>query len=182
MNYDDTSAPYPVFDGTQPCADVDPESFHLDLGQQVDAAKRICNGDPKAGKAPCPFLDPCLQYALHHSVSGVWGATSDQERRAMRRKLRIVAEPLSFGTGPTNSSTAKRMAGRGTPVSVIAAHLGVTAEAVHRILRGADANRAQREPGGIAPRSTCEDCGASMRRSSLGRHRSRCVGREDVAS
>jgi hypothetical protein len=71
-----TTAEYPAYDGSQVCATVDPEEFHPELGERTDAAKRICKGDPDRGTAPCVFLDPCLQYALHHRVSGVWGGTS----------------------------------------------------------------------------------------------------------
>lgn len=171
------SAPYPQFDGSQPCTSVDPESFHPDLGQNADAAKRICKGDPATGKPPCLFLDPCLQYALHHSVSGIWAGTSGQERRTMRSRLHITAEPLSFGTGPNNASTVKRMAGRGTPVTTIAAHVGITEEAVHRILRVAGLRSPEpRGSKGVQQRASCEACGAEMLRSSLGRHRrERCT-------
>src|SRR5690349_464224 len=131
------TAEYPDYDGTQPCATVDPESFHPELGQRTEAAKSICRGGVLGYPAPCPFLEPCLAYALHHQVSGVWGATSAEERRKMRRRLGIAAEPLSFGVGPTNATTARRMAARGTPVPTIAAHLGLTPEAVYRILRDA---------------------------------------------
>jgi hypothetical protein len=116
-------------------------------------------------------------------VEGVWGGTTKEERRRLRAKLRIVAEPLSFGTGPTNASTAKRMAKRGTPVATIAAHIGVTTEAVYRILRDAKVSIPEaRGKRGIAERSTCGGCGTTMLRSSLGRHRREvCRAREDVA-
>lgn len=173
--------PYPNFDGTQVCAQLDPEIFHPELGERTDAAKLICKGDESGYRPPCPFRDPCLQYALHHQVSGVWGGTSGQERRYMRQRLGIVAQPLSFGTGPTNATTVKRMAGRGTSVAHIAEHLGVTSEAVHRILRSG-----RSEPPGTLDekgRMACVDCGRRMKPESIRKHkRVHCAAREQVAS
>jgi hypothetical protein len=175
-----TAADYPEFDGTQVCATVDPEEFHPEQGERIDAAKRICKGDPDRGIAPCAFLNPCLQYALHHSVSGVWGGTSGLERQNLRRKLHIVAQPLSFGTGPTNVTTAKRMASRGTPVVRIAEHLQITQEAVQRILR-----QGRAEPAGTLDahgRKACPDCGRRMKPDSMRKHkRDYCAAREAVA-
>ena len=149
---------------------------HDDSAARIDEAKAVCDG--------CPFIEPCLDYALHNMVDGVWGQTTPRERRAIRAMRGIKADALSFGTGPTNTTTAKRMATRGTPVTTIAAHLGVTAEAVYRILR--DARVPSPEPRGskgVVPVTDCPDCGTQMRRSSLGRHRREvCRGRGQVAS
>ena len=160
----------------RPGIDTDLFFPHPDSAARIAEAKAVCAG--------CPFSGPCLDYALRNMVQGVWSATTEEERRAIRRKRGIVGEPLSFGTGPTNTTTAKRMATRGTPVATIAAHLGVTAEAVYRILR--DARVPSPEPRGskgVVPVTDCPDCGTQMRRSSLGRHRREvCRGRGQVAS
>ena len=73
------------------CLHTDPELVFPDgttgsaLGQ-VDAAKRICQ--------TCPVRRPCLAWALGHGVaSGVWGGTTEEERRAIRR----AAVPLRKG-------------------------------------------------------------------------------------
>ncbi|NKE59699.1 WhiB family transcriptional regulator [Lentzea sp. PSKA42] len=67
------------FGGRPACADEDPELFFPESGQvaQISKAKSVC--------ASCPILTACLSYALHHGVQGVWGGTSEEERRAMRR-------------------------------------------------------------------------------------------------
>ncbi|MGP7998331.1 MAG: WhiB family transcriptional regulator [Streptosporangiaceae bacterium] len=40
-------------------------------------AKAICHA--------CPVREPCLAWALSHGISsGVWGGTTDEERRAIR--------------------------------------------------------------------------------------------------
>lgn len=66
--------------GSHPaCADDDPELFFPEDGQveQISAAKSVC--------AACPIRAACLSYALRHGVQGVWGGTTEDERRAMRR-------------------------------------------------------------------------------------------------
>jgi WhiB family transcriptional regulator, redox-sensing transcriptional regulator len=45
---------------------------------QVEAARRVCQR--------CPVLTPCLRWALDiGQVSGIWGGTTEEERRALRR-------------------------------------------------------------------------------------------------
>jgi WhiB family transcriptional regulator, redox-sensing transcriptional regulator len=45
---------------------------------QIDEAKRICRA--------CPAQAACLAWAIDHGVtSGVWGGTTEEERRALRR-------------------------------------------------------------------------------------------------
>ena len=46
----------------------------------------VCNGDMTT--PPCPVRRECLAYALQNSqLQGVWGGTSDTERRALRRRV-----------------------------------------------------------------------------------------------
>lgn len=64
------------------CLHADPELFFpiASMGpalDQIEEAKRIC--------AACPVRRPCLAWALEQGiVSGIWGGTSEAERRAMR--------------------------------------------------------------------------------------------------
>ena len=45
---------------------------------QIDEAKRICRA--------CPAQAACLAWATDHGVtSGVWGGTTEEERRVLRR-------------------------------------------------------------------------------------------------
>lgn len=45
----------------------------------IEKAKAIC--------AVCPVIDDCLQYALEtNQRSGIWGGTSEKERKSLRRK------------------------------------------------------------------------------------------------
>lgn len=65
------------------CRDTSPELFFPigTTGQavdQIEAAKMVCMG--------CPARIPCLKFALGtNQDSGVWGATSEEDRRHLRR-------------------------------------------------------------------------------------------------
>jgi WhiB family transcriptional regulator, redox-sensing transcriptional regulator len=44
----------------------------------IEAARRVCQG--------CPVAAPCLRWALElGQVSGIWGGTTEEERRTLRR-------------------------------------------------------------------------------------------------
>jgi len=65
------------------CRDTDPDLF-FPVGTtgyalvQIDKAKQVCG--------ECPVAEPCLQYALDtNQDSGIWGGTSEEERRVIRR-------------------------------------------------------------------------------------------------
>lgn len=81
-----SAPPYPRFDGSQPCRDVDPESFFPKTPQDSlkasKAAARVCAG--------CPFLDACREYAIAHDVQGFWGGLTEQERREERKRRGIT--------------------------------------------------------------------------------------------
>jgi WhiB family redox-sensing transcriptional regulator len=64
------------------CRDLAPGVFFPSDGVGVDRARRICND--------CPVKAPCLEYALENRIDhGVWGATSERERRRILRSRRI---------------------------------------------------------------------------------------------
>ncbi len=65
------------------CRDTDPDLF-FPVGttgsalDQIDAAKAVCG--------QCEARDDCLEFALAtNQESGVWGATSEEERRKLRK-------------------------------------------------------------------------------------------------
>jgi WhiB family redox-sensing transcriptional regulator len=63
------------------CREVPPAVFFPNDGVGVDAARRIC--------ADCPVKAPCLEYALVNRIDhGVWGGTSERERRRILRARR----------------------------------------------------------------------------------------------
>lgn len=60
------------------CAQTDPEAFFPEKGGSSRQAKAICRR--------CEVRRECLSYALEHDIRfGIWGATSERERRTMRR-------------------------------------------------------------------------------------------------
>ncbi|MFD5074107.1 WhiB family transcriptional regulator [Streptomyces sp. NPDC058371] len=67
------------------CRSVDPDLF-FPVGTtgpallQIQEAKAVCRG--------CPVRDACLQWALDTGQTiGVWGGTSENERRALKRRM-----------------------------------------------------------------------------------------------
>ena len=66
------------------CREVHPAVFFPSDGVGVDAARRIC--------IDCPVKAPCLEYALRNRIDhGVWGGTSERERRRILRQRRMTA-------------------------------------------------------------------------------------------
>jgi WhiB family redox-sensing transcriptional regulator len=66
------------------CRDTSPELF-FPVGttgpalQQISEARAVC--------AQCPVSDECLEYALAtNQDSGIWGGTSEEDRRVLRRQ------------------------------------------------------------------------------------------------
>ena len=56
--------------------------FSLDP-DETEEARRVC--------ARCPVVEPCLAEAIEdRSLVGMWGGTTEDERRAMRRKRRAA--------------------------------------------------------------------------------------------
>jgi hypothetical protein len=60
------------------CAGVDPELFFPGRGESAEDAKAVCRA--------CPVRVECLEYALvTNQTLGVWGGTSERQRRRLRR-------------------------------------------------------------------------------------------------
>jgi WhiB family transcriptional regulator, redox-sensing transcriptional regulator len=66
------------------CRDTDPDLFFPvgTTGQalvQIERAREVCN--------ECPVKTDCLEFALEtNQDSGIWGGTSEEERRKIRRE------------------------------------------------------------------------------------------------
>ncbi|MCX0241838.1 WhiB family transcriptional regulator [Streptomyces drozdowiczii] len=67
------------------CREEDPELF-FPIGNtgpallQIEEAKAVC-------RRRCPVMEQCLQWALESGpVDGVWGGTSEDERRSIKRR------------------------------------------------------------------------------------------------
>jgi len=72
------------------CRTVGTDLFFPEVGHEEQYA------DAKAVCAICPVKDPCLQAALDGNEYGVWGGTSEAERRQIRAQ------------DPTNSKPRQR--------------------------------------------------------------------------
>jgi WhiB family transcriptional regulator, redox-sensing transcriptional regulator len=65
------------------CLRLDPELFFPVSTSgasltEIEAARRVCQD--------CPVLTACLRWALDlGQVHGIWGGTTEEERRALRR-------------------------------------------------------------------------------------------------
>ena len=61
------------------CAQTDPEAFFPEKGFSTREAKAVCMS--------CEVRAECLEYALVNDESfGVWGGTSERERRKLKRR------------------------------------------------------------------------------------------------
>lgn len=88
------------------CRGSDPDLFFPEKDQQaqvqVEEAKAVCS--------TCPVRAPCLEYALTaREKQGVWGGTSDNDRRAIRRQ-RKEAELERARAAAEAEEAAKRKA------------------------------------------------------------------------
>lgn len=79
------------------CLHADPELFFPvstagPAMDQINEAKRICMG--------CPVREPCRAWALDVGVpSGIWGGTTEDERRAIGRAAARRRHPASQAAG-----------------------------------------------------------------------------------
>ena len=71
------------------CRGVAPTAFFPSDGVGVERAQRVCEN--------CPVRMECLEYALEHRIEhGVWGGTSERERRRIARRRRQPGDIASF--------------------------------------------------------------------------------------
>lgn len=74
------------------CTGLDPDMFFSEQGSNVALARAICAG--------CLVEEPCLEWGLHHEDKGIWGGTTPQERRVLRKQRGIVLDPGDDFGGP----------------------------------------------------------------------------------
>lgn len=96
MNFQDIGylKDFPSFvdEGAPLCSEIDPEMFFpLDAFEgSLKTVEYYANEkEAKAICAQCPYKMQCLTYALERSdIQGIWGATTQMDRRRMMRRLR----------------------------------------------------------------------------------------------
>lgn len=63
------------------CQGVDPNLFFPETDRDAEEIKKICRD--------CPVRRDCLDFAIAtRQDTGVWGGTTEQERRRLRRRRR----------------------------------------------------------------------------------------------
>lgn len=65
----------PDFRDAALCGQVDPDLFFPEHGGNTKAARELCGS--------CPCAVECLTWALKHETPGIWGGTSELERKRM---------------------------------------------------------------------------------------------------
>lgn len=73
--------------GTPNCATADPEAFFPERGEDqwsIRAAKRICNA--------CIYAAPCREWAIKNREIGIWGGTTEFDRKRIRRMRKAVRD------------------------------------------------------------------------------------------
>jgi WhiB family redox-sensing transcriptional regulator len=80
---------YPDFlEGTPPCSGADPDAYFPEKGnsgsttREIQMAKSICK--------TCPYQSQCLDWAINNHELGIWGGTTERERRSIRRSRRVA--------------------------------------------------------------------------------------------
>ena len=75
------------------CRGANPGEFFPSEGAGVAAAQRVC--------ATCPVAVECLEYAMVNRIEqGVWGGTSERQRRDLRRRVRRQSRTIAESCEP----------------------------------------------------------------------------------
>jgi WhiB family redox-sensing transcriptional regulator len=125
-----TAPDFPHFDDVSACATVDPEVFFPANGQSAEPAKRVC--------APCVNRDACLTWALTWPEGhGVWGGSTEDERRALRR-VRGLPQPSRVRSARQTdradlAERVRRLTADGVSAEVIAEVTGMSVRHVVRV-------------------------------------------------
>lgn len=78
--------PVPAWHRDALCAQIDPELFFPLSEAESQTAREVCQS--------CPVVSECLEWALSQSniEYGVWGGTTERERRAIRRQHGLLLD------------------------------------------------------------------------------------------
>lgn len=90
----------PSFWAAGACRELPPEWFHPGRGESTRDAKAVC--------ATCPVRPECFEWAVTRPEKfGIWGGTSERERRRIRRDRGLVdpADPDSLIIEPEEEPT-----------------------------------------------------------------------------
>lgn len=108
------------------CRGVDPDLFFPERGESTREAKEICG--------ICPVRRVCLEHALTHGERhGIWGGTSERERRSLRRS-RPSHDVTRRMLTSTQIERMRHLARDGATAAELAATFGVSRRTVHRYI------------------------------------------------
>lgn len=86
---------WPAWQFHAACLGSDPDLFFPERGESTKEAKAIC--------ATCPVKAECMEYATSGVEKfGIWGGTSERERRAKRKGMPMPKPKPSAGTHGTD--------------------------------------------------------------------------------
>lgn len=120
--------PYPPYDGTQPCRDLDPELFFPVTSRESYYHPQQTK--PACGE--CPFLSECRDYAISYGVAGFWGGMSEVERTRERARLGIAPIPVRLSETHLVWDRLSELDDGTTNAAVLAVHAGCSAATVQR--------------------------------------------------
>lgn len=65
------------------CTNADPELFFpiAKADPSIPQAIAVCRS--------CPFTSRCLEWALENNEIGIWGGTTDDQRLALRKRVKL---------------------------------------------------------------------------------------------
>lgn len=82
-DFADHLPPRPAWMADALCREYPKVNFYPTSGESPQPALRVCRS--------CRVQEECLAYALDNGERGVWGGTTQRERRRMRKRARNVA-------------------------------------------------------------------------------------------
>ena len=155
------------------CRGMDPNIFMPEPGDSTAEIKEICNGkmvkrfnrdkqrNELVGEPPCPVRGQCLQYAMElpGKVVGIFGGTSEKERRALRSEFRMDGAVKRIPHGTLNGYKAEWRFGREHCDACLAANAETTrrnkAQAKSKVKHGTYAGYRSEKRLGLP---ICEAC------------------------
>jgi hypothetical protein len=88
----------PTFWADGACLDLPADWFHPERGESTREAKAVCSG--------CTVRVECLTWALtNFEKHGIWGGTSERERRRIRRRLALGQHVPQLDPAPDDDHT-----------------------------------------------------------------------------
>lgn len=93
---DHLTIPEFVLEDDPNCATVDPELFFPQETEYINGSIRYVYKNLAAAKKvcePCPLKMQCLEFALKNGEFGIWGGTTEEQRRNLRRRFKLGKIP-----------------------------------------------------------------------------------------